>query len=198
MSTSSAAGGPRRAWPFGQRIQIFGNTGAGKSTLAERLAERLDLPFVELDALNFLPGWVALTDTDLAEFERRVASATAGERWVVAGSYSGTTQRVLWPRLETLIWLDLPITRIVPRVIARSWRRWRSRELLWGTNVERLWPQLKLWSDDSLIHWAITQHRRKRSWLGAQMLDPRWGHIRFLRLRSPAEVAALVRSLDAG
>ena len=34
-----------------ERIVVVGNTGSGKSTLAEELARRLDLAFVELDAL---------------------------------------------------------------------------------------------------------------------------------------------------
>ncbi len=38
--------------PIGRRIHVLGNTSAGKSTLGTRLAQALDVPFVELDALN--------------------------------------------------------------------------------------------------------------------------------------------------
>lgn len=180
---------------LGRRIHVIGNTGAGKSTLAAQLAAALGIPLVELDALNWQPGWVDLTSADPPEFERRLAAATAGDAWVVAGSYSRFCQQAFWSRLDAVIWLDLSLARIVPRILRRSWRRWRSREHLWGTNYERFWPQLRVWSDDSLVHWAVTQHRRKREWMLAQMVDPRWRTIRFIRLRAPVEVAGLVRAV---
>jgi len=181
---------------LGTRIHIMGNTCAGKSTLAEQLAIVLRIPAVDLDALNWLPNWVGLTQTDPAAFDRRLSEATAGDHWVVAGSYSAHCQRVFWPRLQTVIWLDLSLVRIVTRVFARSWRRHRSGELLWGTNTERIWPHFKVWHEDSLVQWAVTQQRRKQRWMLAQILDPRWAHIRFIRLRSPAEVDALVNALS--
>ena len=41
-----------------QRIVIIGSGGAGKSTLAQQLGARLDLPVIHLDALYWQPGWV--------------------------------------------------------------------------------------------------------------------------------------------
>ncbi|MEM9215818.1 MAG: shikimate kinase [Cyanobacteria bacterium P01_F01_bin.150] len=37
---------------LGQRLLIVGNSCAGKSTLGAQLASGLNVPFVELDALN--------------------------------------------------------------------------------------------------------------------------------------------------
>lgn len=75
-----------------RRFHVIGNSGSGKSTLATRLAGMISAPVVELDALNWEPGWVGLNETDPAEFERRIGAATAGDAWIVAGSYSGFTQ----------------------------------------------------------------------------------------------------------
>lgn len=183
-----------RGKPVGRRIHVTGNSCSGKSTMANHLAAALDVPCVELDALNWQPGWVGLADTNPDELERRIAHATAGEGWVVSGSYMGFSQRVFWPRVETVVWLDLPVHRLLWRVLSRSWRRWRSKELLWGTNYERFWPQLKVWNrEDSLVWWIVTRHRGKRRRLEACMQDPAWRHIAFLRLGSAAEIEAFSR-----
>ena len=51
-----------RGIPVGRRIHVTGNSCSGKSTLASQLASTLDVPLVELDALNWQPGWVGLAD----------------------------------------------------------------------------------------------------------------------------------------
>ena len=184
--------------PIGRRIHVIGNTSSGKSTLGAQLASAIGVPAVELDALNWLPGWVGLNATDPAEFERRIAEATSGDGWVVAGSYSNFSEKVFWDRLQTVVWLDLPLPLILRRVITRSWRRSRRRELLWGTNYERFWPQLAVWrKEDSLVWWAVTQQRRKRRSILAKMADPRWAHIRFIRLTSEREVDAFRSAIEA-
>ncbi len=182
------------AAPIGRRIHVVGNSCSGKSFLGERLAAALQVPFVDLDALNWLPGWVGLNETDPQRLESRMAEATAGDGWVVAGSYMSFSQRAFWPRLETVVWLDLPRHLLVRRVLWRSWTRWRSKELLWGTNHERFWPQLMVWrKEDSLVWWIVTQHERKRRDMRRYMSEPRWRHIQFLRLASSAEVEAFTR-----
>ena len=184
--------------PIGRRVHVIGNSSSGKSTLAKRLAKALDADFVELDALNWLPGWVGLNETDPDELERRFRHATRGDAWVVAGSYSGFAQRWYWSRLETVIWLDLPMLVLLKRHLVRSWRRARSRELLWGTNVEGFWIHFLVWrKEKSLIYWIVTQHARKRRQMRAWMTDERWVHIRFVRLQSGREAEAFARSVEA-
>ena len=181
---------------LGQRIHVIGNSGCGKSTLGAELAELLGVAFVELDALNWEPNWVGLNATDPERFLERIRAATAADGWVVAGSYSGFSERGFWPRLDTVVWIDLPIPVLLWRVLRRSWRRWRSRELLWGTNYERFFPQFKVWEKDrSLVWWIVTQQARKRRNMLSRVGDPRWRHIRFVRLGSRGEVAAFRQRL---
>ena len=82
------------------------------------------------------------------------------------------------------------------RIIRRTWRRWRTRELLWGTNYERLWPNFMVWRKDSLLYWSVTQHVRKRNAMLAYQTDPRWSHIRFVRLTSRREVATFLAAVS--
>ena len=183
---------------IGVRVHVIGMSSSGKSTLAARLAKALDAEVVDLDALNWLPDWVGLNETDPQELERRFRAATSGERWVTAGSYRATSQRAFWPRLHTIVWLDLPVALCMWRMLRRSWRRWRTGELLWGTNRERFWPQLMVWrQQDSLLWWIATQHRRRRRDYLRAIAEPRWSHIRFVRLVSTADVEAFARAVEA-
>ena len=43
-----------------ERIAVIGTSGAGKTTLARRLAGSLDVPHLELDAIYHQAGWEPL------------------------------------------------------------------------------------------------------------------------------------------
>ena len=181
---------------IGRRIQVIGNSCSGKTTLGKQIAADLGIPFIELDALNWQANWVGLQDTNPEEFERKIYESTAVDEWVVDGSYGSFTRRLVWPRVQTIIWLDLPRRILVRRMLHRSWRRSRSKELLWGRNSERFWPQLMLWrKNESLLWWILTQHRRKREQMTSCSNDQQWNHVHFIRLRTVAEVNELLDSL---
>ena len=190
------AGAP--ASPIGRRVHVIGNAAAGKSTLAKRLAAALDAEFVELDALNWLPGWVGLNETDPDELTRRIERATQGDAWVAAGYYTRFAQPTFWQRLDTVVWLDLPAPLLVWRVLRRAWRRWRTKELIHGNNVERFWPHLAFWdTKNSLVHWVVRSHRGRRAEMLATMADPRWAHIHFIRLTSTAEINTFAAAIES-
>ncbi|MDP6607303.1 MAG: adenylate kinase [Dehalococcoidia bacterium] len=142
------------------------------------------MPLVELDALFWQPNWVKSDDET---FGAKLGKATAGDARIAAGDYRRVSERVLWPRAETIVWLDFRLSLVARRLLARSWRRWRNKEMLWGTNRERFLALL--YRRDSLFYYAIRTHRsHRRGWLG-MMADPRWSHLNFVQLRSPAELA---------
>ncbi|TVQ27683.1 MAG: hypothetical protein EA383_02055 [Spirochaetaceae bacterium] len=182
--------------PLGTRIHIYGNSCSGKSTLAEKLAHAYGLRCVDLDRINWQPDWVALATTDPDLFITRINEETEGDEWIVAGSYTRFCRQTFWPRLQTIIWLDLPVPVLLWRVVKRSWRRWRTQELLWGTNRERFWPHLKVWNRDSLIWWIVSQSRNKRETLLRVMADPRYTHIRVIRIRSVRELEFFCAAID--
>jgi adenylate kinase family enzyme len=168
---------------LGRRIVVVGS--GGKTTLAAELAGRLGLRHIELDALFWEPNWQHPPDE---VFRQRVADTTDGDGWAADGNYTRVVRDLLWPRAQTIVWLDYPLAVVVHRVLSRSWRRWRRNELLWGTNRERFWPHLKLWdAESSLIAYAAASHRRRRRDYEAAMTNPRWSHVTFVRHRSPRQ-----------
>ena len=176
----------------GRRIACIGSTTSGKTTLAGRLGALLDITPVDLDALIWEPGW---REAHVDVFRDRIRHALAGDGWVTSGNYITDAQDLVWSRADTVVYLDLSTPLLVRRVITRSWGR--RGVLLWGTNRETFWPQLKFWSRDSLIYFAVTTTRRRRKQFDGWQADPRWSHIRFHRLRSPAEVARFIDAVEA-
>ncbi|MGA0601959.1 MATE family efflux transporter [Caulobacter sp. KR2-114] len=107
-----------------RRIVVMGGAGAGKSTLARRLGERLGLPVTHLDRLFYGPGWAPVGED---AFRARVAAALAGDAWVVEGTYHEAAALSL-PRADLVIWLDRPTA-------LRLWRTWRK------TRIGRMRPR---------------------------------------------------------
>lgn len=168
----------------GRRVACIGSTTSGKTTLAGEIAAMLDVPAVDLDALLWETGW---REAHVDVFRDRVQHALTDNGWTTSGNYIGAAQDLIWARADAVVYLDMPIPLLLWRVIRRSWGR--RGVVLWGTNTERFWQHLKVWSRDSLIYFALTTTRRRRRQFEGWERDPRWSHIRFHRLRSPREVA---------
>lgn len=173
------------------RIHIVGNAGAGKSTLARRLATMLDCPHIELDALFWEPNWQSAPDEI---FRERVEAATAGDCWIADGNYR-RIRETLWQRVQMVVWLDYSLWWSLRRLTQRGVQRIRSQEDLWGTGNRETWRGQFL-SRDSLYVWAIKTHREKRLRYAHLMADPSLGHIAFVHLRSPRSAQRWLRAFE--
>ncbi len=157
---------------------IASASGNGKTTLGRSLAQRLGVPFVELDGLVHGPGWVETSD---AELRRLLEPTLAGGGWVVDGTYQKKLGDLIIASADTVVWLDLPLCVWLPRLIRRTIRRYRHREVLWNGNRESL--KNAVWGRDSLFGWALQSHfRRRRQWPRELSEYP------VVRLRTPLEV----------
>ena len=85
-----------------ERIIIIGCGGAGKSTLAQKLGEKLDIPVVHLDKLFWKPGWVEMPKD---EFDELLRQEMAKERWIMDGNFNRTLPERI-ARCDTVIYLD--------------------------------------------------------------------------------------------
>ena len=141
------------------KINVVGTSGAGKSTLARRLSEALSLPYIEMDALLWLPDWQERPDAQL--FEALETALTASPGWVLDGNYTRTLP-VKWARVQGVVWLDLGFARTVFRVTRRALRRSLTGREIWpGTGNRESLPKTFL-SRDSIVWWAIKTHRPNR------------------------------------
>jgi len=166
-----------------QRIVVIGVTSSGKSTLAEKVAKRFNLTFIELDALHWEPGW---TEAPLDVFRSRIEGAMQSGKWIIAGNYQ-IARDLVWPRAEAVIWLDYPFLLVLKQLTRRTFARWWTQDLLWGTNRESIWDHLRLWSKESLFHWLFkTYWRRKREYPELLAL-PEHRHLKLIRFRHPRE-----------
>jgi adenylate kinase family enzyme len=173
-----------------RRVSVVGTSGSGKSTVASALAVALDADFLELDSVNHQADWVPLPTP---EFRERVAAVVAGERWVIDGNYS-QVRDLVWARADTVVWLDLPRRTVMRRIVWRSFRRVAGRAELWNGNRERWGNLFTLDKEESVIAWAWQTHAANRVKFEAAMADPANGHLRFVRLTSPAAVRRFLRS----
>jgi adenylate kinase family enzyme len=172
------------------RILIVGTSGSGKSTLGRALAGMLGCPYVEMDAIRWMPGWTLL---DNAAFSERLVEAGAGERWVMDGNVRSPAA-ALWDRLTLVVWLDYPLRVVMGRLVRRTFRRLARKEALWAGNRETVWRAL---GPDSIVLWALRTHRRNRR-IYEGMIEVRVGSgVRFVRLRRAAEAEELIERVRA-
>jgi hypothetical protein len=175
----------------GRRINVVGSSGNGKSTVARALADALDLPYVELDALNHGPGW---TEATADELRAAVSAAIGGDSWVVDGNYRGKIGDLVLRHADTVVWVDQPLPLVLWRLWRRTLRRIRGREALWNENRET-WRGA-FWGRESLFAWAIRKHFGDRRKLPA--LLERYPGVQVVRLRSPGDVGRYLEEIRAG
>jgi adenylate kinase family enzyme len=99
-----------------KRIAVFGNGGAGKSTLARRLAELTGLPLYHLDQIQYVKGGGKLPHD---EYLRAHADLVKRDAWIIDG-YGCTASS--WERFaaaDTLVYVDLPLFISYLRVTKR-------------------------------------------------------------------------------
>ncbi len=165
------------------------SSGAGKTTLARRLAELYGVPHVELDSLHHLAGWEPAPD-----LEAKVAVALLQPGWIVDGNYHGRLGGTVTDAADLVVWLDLPMRVCLWRLARRTAWRWLSRAELWNGNRETFHGAFL--ARDSLFRFALSTYRRRRREMPGRLSGCTVEHLRsqravdawFARLRSAANL----------
>lgn len=151
--------------PAPRRILLYGATGSGKTTAAQRIAERLGVPVILADEIGWLPNWMQRPPEEQIEL---IEHAIAGGEWILDSAYSAW-QHVVLPHVDLIVALDYPRWFSLQRLVRRTVRRVASREELFAGNRES-W-RLVL-SRDSIIVWHFRSWRDKRQTMRAWAADP--------------------------
>lgn len=102
--------------PLHKKIMIIGCAGSGKTTLAFKLKEKLNLPLIHLDQYYWKPNWQR---TNLDDFTQVHDELCRQNTWIMEGPYI----KLLATRIahaDVIIFLDIPRYLCLWRAIKRS------------------------------------------------------------------------------
>jgi adenylate kinase family enzyme len=107
------------------KINVIGTSGSGKSTLSRRLAAQLNVPYIEMDRLYWLPEWQGRSDEDFYALLEETLNATPG--WVLDGNYN-RSRPIKWRDVDLVIWLDYGFWRTLRQAVlggspGMAWKR---------------------------------------------------------------------------
>ena len=170
-----------------RRVAVVGTSCSGKTTFAATLAEQLQVPHIELDALHWRPGWVP---APREAFRQAVAEAIAADRWVSDGNY-GVVRDLVWGRSTAVIWLDYPFATVLRRALYRTTRRVLLRERLYSGNRETIGRAFL--SRDSILWWVVTTWRRRRREYPMLFEQAAFAHLEVTALANPRDADSFLR-----
>ncbi|KIN66991.1 IstB domain protein ATP-binding protein [Sulfitobacter donghicola DSW-25 = KCTC 12864 = JCM 14565] len=156
--------------------------------MALQIGAKTGLPVFHLDQIFWMPNWAQRPE---AEKLARVAEIEAKDSWVIEGVISETFPNRM-ARCDMLIWLDLPLSLRLWRVIRRTFHyRGRSRPDMPVDCVQRFDAKTM-----SFLKFLWQDHRAAQQ----RMVDSISAHgqgVKLYHLQSLREVRAFVQGFEA-
>ena len=170
------------------RIVVIGSSCSGKSTFAQALAKKMQLTYIELDQLHWLPNWQERSDNDFREL---VDEATSSESWILDGNYS-VARDIAWPRANQIIWLNHSFSLVLYRAITRSVLRIVTKKTLFAGNVESF--NQTFFSRESIILWVLKTYHQKRKRYAKLLKHQQALGVKVLEFKNQAQIDAYLNN----
>ena len=166
-----------------KRVMIIGSGGAGKSTLAMKMAEITCLPLTHLDKVFWQSNW---QEPDKSWWSQKVAELANEENWILDGNYGGT-MAIRLEKADTVIFMDYPSWIKVWRVLKRFWlNRKKSRPDMPEDCPEQIdWP---------FIHYVANYNKSRKPGIMKKLANLRSDQ-KAIILKNDKQTCAFLQSL---
>lgn len=173
-----------------QKVVIIGSCGSGKTTLARRLASLTDIPMTDLDDLYWNPNW---QPSDKQAFIKDICNVTKESKWIISGNYRKVAKDFIWPKADTLIWIDYSFFRTFYQLSHRTFRRIIDKKEICNGNIETL---SQLLSERSIILWYLQTYKSRKEECMNLFSSKLYDNIHaYIRLSNPKETETFVSNL---
>lgn len=172
-----------------KRIIIIGTSCSGKTTLGGQLSVVLKIPHIELDDIHWRPGWVEIPNEEMREL---VLKEMKNDTWIVVGNY-GSVRDIIWPRADTIIWLNYPFKTVFYRALKRTLRRVFVKDVICNGNVETF--RRSFLSRDSILLWVLTTYYPRKRDTPELLQSPENSHLKIIEFKNPAQTKKFLKEV---
>ena len=162
-----------------QKVLLIGNAGAGKTTFAKQLAQKLHLPLVNLDNLYWRGDWDHLSRD---EFDAILQSELEKPQWIIDGNFNRTIpQRLQY--CDTVFYFDFPTIICLAGITKRTLTNLGKVRSDMGGNCVEHFDSQKI----SLYRNVLTFNKQHRRDYYELLEDAGHAHVIIFRSRKPAK-----------
>lgn len=164
------------------RIMIFGKPGSGKSTFAQHLHEKTNLPLYHLDRHFYTQNWI---ERDYQEFMKIQHKIVSQDRWIVDGNNTKSFN-LRYLRSQLCIYFNYPRRLCLWRIFKRKFagKNPLIKDRADGCSENMRWSLIKYtWTFECRVNQHIAE------------LRSHYPEVKFIEIRNNADLKKLYKSI---